>query len=73
LRHAGAGCQDDPDALRSGRLYDLEAGINVLVWGKFGLYGAAKYLHAVKEENGVNVIFFKKNIILLGFTYNFSL
>jgi hypothetical protein len=52
--------------------YDLEAGINVLIFWKIGFYGVAKYLYAQKFKDGNQLIDFKEKIILLGLTYNFS-
>lgn len=54
-------------------LFNLEAGINVRIWRGLGLYGLLKYLHSEKTVNGVKVVDFDENIVLLGVTYRFSL
>ena len=53
--------------------YNLQAGIHLKTFEKFGFYGVYKYLHSKKETNNVNVIDFNEHIILIGITYSFSL
>lgn len=50
-------------------LFDVEAGINTLLFWKIGLYGTYKYLYA----NNGNVINFSEHIVLVGITFNFGL
>ena len=57
----------------NGTLYNVEAGINVLVWRNFGLYGVVKYLSAEKSVNNTEAIDFDEVIFLVGGTYNFGL
>lgn len=52
--------------------YNMEAGINIRVLWKFGIYGIYKYLYAYKETD-TQVIDFNEHIVLLGLTFNFSL
>lgn len=65
--------ENELDAMSRGTLYNLEAGINVRLFWKIGFYGICKYLYAKKKTNSVYVIDFNERIVLLGFTYNFSL
>ncbi len=51
---------------------NLEAGINVRVLWKFGLYGVYKYMYAYKDTPSI-LIDFNEHILLLGLTFNFSL
>ncbi len=54
-------------------LVNLEAGIHVKPFRRIGFYGAAKYLSAQKNVDGIKVIDFSESIFLLGVTYSFSL
>ena len=65
--------EDEPDEMERGILYNMEAGINVSVFWKIGLYGIGKYLYAMKEVNNTKVINFSEWIVLLGITFNFGL
>ena len=65
--------EDEPDEMERGMLYNMEAGINVRVFWKIGLYGIGKYLYAMKEVNNTKVINFSEWIVLLGITFNFGL
>jgi len=49
----------------NGIAYDLEAGVNVIVYKKLGVYGVAKYLYAQKREQDKKTIDFNEFIILL--------
>lgn len=51
---------------------NVEAGINIRVLWKFGLYGVYKYIYAYKE-GGSTLIDFNEHIVLLGLTFNFEL
>ena len=51
---------------------NVEAGINVRILWKFGLYGVYKYMYAYKDTPSV-LIDFNEHILLLGMTSNFSL
>ena len=51
---------------------NVEAGINIRVLWKFGLYGVYKYMYAYKE-GGSTFIDFNEHIVLLGLTFNFSI
>lgn len=51
---------------------NVEAGINVRVLWKFGLYGVYKYMYAYKEGGSI-LIDFNEHIVLLGLTFNFSI
>lgn len=53
-------------------MYDLEAGINMIIFSRLGIYATAKHLIAHKTVNNVKVIDFDENIVLLGFSYRFS-
>jgi hypothetical protein len=64
--------ESNPGQSRTGNLINLEAGINYLVYRKFGIYGAVKYLRAEKTENNIKVIDFNEWIGILGITYSFS-
>jgi len=63
----------EPDTLVRGIHYNLEGGMNVRLFWKIGLYGICKYLYAKKTTDGIDLIDFNEFIILLGFTFNFSL
>ena len=65
--------EDEPDSMEKGICYNVEGGINVVVFWKIGFYGIYKYLYANKEINSVKVIDFNEHIVLLGITVNFSL
>ena len=76
---AGPGYMEVPieDALPA-KIYEnawylnVEAGINIRVLWKFGLYGVYKYMYAYKE-GGSTLIDFNEHIVLLGLTFNFSI
>ncbi|MEA2076922.1 MAG: hypothetical protein U9O95_02775 [Candidatus Marinimicrobia bacterium] len=76
---AGPGYMEVPveDALPA-KIYEtawylnVEAGINVRVLWKFGLYGVYKYMYAYKEGGSI-LIDFNEHIVLLGLTFNFSI
>ncbi len=63
----------EPEARERGIVYNLEAGINIMIFWKIGFYGIGKYLYAKKETNNIKVIDFSECIVLLGLTFNFSL
>jgi len=65
--------ENDPDAMVSGGLCNLEGGINVRAFWKIGFYGVGKYLYAQKTTNGIKGIDFNEGIVLLGITLNFGL
>jgi len=65
--------ESNPEKVNSGNLVNLEAGVNYLAFWKIGVYGIVKYLRAQKSENSKKVINFDEKIVLLGFTFNFSL
>ncbi|MCK4922823.1 MAG: hypothetical protein KAS71_17340 [Bacteroidales bacterium] len=50
-------------------LFDMEAGVNMILFWKIGLYGTYKYLYA----NDGNLINFSEHIVLVGITFNFGL
>lgn len=52
--------------------YNLELGLNFKVYKALGIYGMYKYLYAHKEKDSIAIIDFDENIILIGFTLNFS-
>ena len=54
-------------------LFDIEAGVNYIVWKGLGLCGVYKYLYANKEEGDVVLIDFSEHIILLGLSYTFNI
>jgi len=62
-----------PGVKVSGGLYNLEAGIHIKTFERFGFYGVAKYLHAQKDVDHTKVIDFNETIVMLGLTYRFSL
>ena len=62
-----------PGVKVSGGLYNLEAGIHVKTFERFGFYGVAKYLHAQRDVDQTKVIDFNETIVILGLTYRFSL
>ena len=64
---------NEKDKSVEGTAYDLELGVNKVFYWKIGFYGAAKYLYAKKSEQNQKVINFNEAILLLGFTFNFSL
>jgi hypothetical protein len=65
--------ENDPDEMERGMLYNMEAGVNIRVFWKIGLYGIGKYLYAMKKVNNKKVINFSEWIVLLGITFNFGL
>jgi len=65
--------RDEPEAMEKGIMYNLEAGINIRIFRKMGFYGICKHLYARKEKNNIKVIDFSERIVLLGFTFNFTL
>ncbi len=65
--------ENNPDTMVKGIVYNFEAGINVRLFWKIGFYGIGKYLYAQKKNYGIKVIDFSERIVLLGFTFNFSL
>ena len=65
--------ENEPDAMESGFLYNLEGGINVKAFWKIGFYGVGKYLYAQKTTDGIKRIDFNEGIVLLGITFNFVL
>ncbi len=65
--------ENEPDAMCNGAVYNLEAGFNYRLFWRIGFYGAGKYLYAQKTAQNIKVIDFSERIILLGFTFNFSL
>ncbi|MBN2411628.1 hypothetical protein JXQ31_08045 [candidate division KSB1 bacterium] len=65
--------EENPDEMEKGIFYNIEAGLNIRLFWKMGFYGIYKYLYAKKEINHVNVINFSEHIVLLGFTFQFSL
>ena len=65
--------EDKPDEMERGMLYNMEAGVNVRVFWKIGLYGIGKYLYAMKEVKDKKVINFSEWIVLLGITFNLGL
>jgi hypothetical protein len=65
--------EDEHDATERGILYNIEGGINFIVFWKIGCYGIYKYLYAKKEIKNEKVIDFNEHIVLLGITFNFSL
>lgn len=56
---------------RSAWYLNLEAGINIRLLWKFGIYGVYKYMYAYRETSSV-LIDFNEHIILLGLTFNFK-
>lgn len=74
----GLGRLEVPDELNdansrvSALHYNLEAGVNTIVWRKLGLYGTVKYLHARRSIRNTRLIDFNELILLLGITFNFS-
>jgi hypothetical protein len=64
--------EDNPDKRESSICYNLEAGINQIIFWKFGLYGTGKYLYAKKKVNGKNLIDFNELIFMVGITLNLS-
>jgi hypothetical protein len=65
--------ENEPDEMEKGIVYNMEAGVNVRVFWKIGLYGIGKYLYGMKEVNNKKVINFSERIVLLGITFNFGL
>ena len=65
--------ENEPNAMVKGTMYDIEGGINFRLFWKIGFYGIGKYLFAKKISNGNKVIDFSEGIVLLGFSFNFSL
>ena len=65
--------EDKTDEMERGMLYNIEAGVNVRVFWKIGLYGIGKYLYAMKEVKHKKVINFSELIMLLGVTFHFGL
>jgi len=63
----------DPIEMETGRVYNLELGINYRAFRYIGFYGIGKYLYANKKSAGVAVIDFNEFIVLLGITANFGL
>lgn len=52
--------------------YDLEAGLNYLVFKKIGVYGTVKYIYAQKKKDGVSLIDFNELIYIMGISFNFG-
>ncbi len=52
--------------------YDLEAGLNYIVFKKIGVYGTVKYIYAQKKKDGVNLIDFNELIYIMGISFNFG-
>ncbi len=65
--------ETESDKSTTGSLINVEAGVHYPAFWKIGVYGVVKYLRAQKSENGRKVIDFNEGIVLLGFTFNFSL
>jgi len=65
--------ENESDEMEQGILFNMEAGGNVRVFWKIGLYGIGKYLYAMKEVENIKVINFSEWIVLLGITFNFGL
>jgi hypothetical protein len=65
--------ENESNEMERGMVYNMEAGINVRIFWKIGLYGIGKYLYAMKEEQNIKVINFSEWIMLLGITFNFEL
>ncbi len=65
--------ENEPDAMVNGIVYNFEGGFNIKLIGPIGFYGIGKYLYAQKKADSIKVIDFSERIVLLGFTFNFSL
>lgn len=63
----------EPYAIERGTVYNLKAGINIMLFWKIGFYAVTKYIYSKKKENGVKVIDLSGTSVLVGFTFNFGL
>jgi len=61
--------EDEPDEMEWGFLSNIEAGINIRIAWKIGIYGMYKYLYSRNDP----VIYFSEHIVLFGITFNFGL
>jgi hypothetical protein len=60
--------ENEPDDMMKGTMFDIEGGINVVLYWRMGFYVIGRYLYANK-----NVIDFSEGIVILGLSFNLSI